>query len=1443
MAKKKQLILDPTTGKLSRLKSKDLSLIGISGLNEGSIISFGTLETDVIEFHLYDVSDNYIASGEIPYPLPDRLDIGAHVRSLGYERGTYKIVYNFLRQIGGSNKVVITKKSDKTIYTGEYWIDTDGKIYAGTLEDPLKDDDGNFIELFIQENKFWIQELSPSRTEMRLRPNPGINDENYSEQFRLLGYDCLSYSDISGNSYMTFGGDGKNVTIDVSNIILTGAMNGGTLIIREAFIIDYEGTPEVISRYVPTVETETVLPSQNLVTNGHFFNGTDISENSSISDNHEIIIFPNPGNSAWCLKTTSNDSNNQYEIILDGIPGETYIMSCWVHWGEGWPEERRGLFRGKINSGDGFQSIENQYPPYDVVEEKMVDGKIWSHQYKIITISENSNGTIKWFLGKTNLFDIDDQDSIRYITNIQFEPGSIFGKPSLFMISPRIEDTDIPVTGLITFGDDGKTLTAIFSDEDDGFVSEMISDSNGRESGKITIKDAFVIDEVFSEDTEVIVIDDIPLKNPLATDIKKYEREFLVSPFHGSGNNKIILRVDNNYTITSFASGSTSGSVVGSSVGVAGAYRESYTHNLPDDLARLEILTHNGTEGAGFIAKIFWNGSIIKTGDGRASYENQVEVDWRSDTTSHKELNAEDISESITLFTESSGPWEIISNDTNPTDLNWKKAGSIPSNIHNQLKDCDWIWSNVRSDNQDLVWTWTAESSVVDLIWQYWDPILHSDAVKPEGWGAGFNAFNWGGDEDRKNDKSRWHSGWLGYHAKWVEGEGQHGDTCMKFIDHNSEFGAPNHTNYPLSSPYRTGFVNSTDNPDELATLAHRWLGIAQILPHTMAAQGIEPGDNITISWWQKSDIFGKGAMVGLRHFKLSDGNTTWGNWIRDHPATLEEGMQRAGEREFRRYIPCSKVGEWEQVSYTAEVEDDWDLTKSTRVYVYGQYGPEGILWVENVQVQLTTTSQVISRIPVTADLVAEIDIVENKNTVILKDTYDNLAPEGIVTASAANIRPWNIFTEFYVDYTSSLETRVPIYGSLRGEIESVSGTTLTLVNSYEELGNEIGHDFENIFDVNQNLNFDKWFIQYEIDSNQDLSKLLNFGQNHLHLITNFKIDTVTYPEYPYSVLYKLYEPLPGNIEEHDFCYVVREMIPPVEEICTLIPFIEEEISDIVLRIPEFSNVNSPIGLGSTEFKNYGSLTSTDITIKKKLEDEILSGSLSADINVDYSQFAHFIHFGSAEKRLKNFKYKLDLIEQYTDRSASLAGAGSGTAGIIPIVADPVAGAYLNVSGSESLNPPYQAISGSLVQIQSWEQKRRDTINTFDKFEKYMFKQSSSYSSESIGVFHDNAWPKRSGLGTYSDPYVLARTSQSIATTWYANQLISASVYDRANKNRVRSHLPMFVQDDDENTVFLNFVDMIGHYFDDIWVFIKAMTDIHDKRDKLTEGIALMEKI
>ena len=120
MPKKKQLITDIVSGKLSRLQKKDLPLIGIEGLTGGDpILPFGQSLTDIIEYCVYDLSDNYLASGELEHPLPTNLDVGSHVRSLGFERGSYKVVYNFLRQVGGSSKFILTKKSDKSIYTYE----------------------------------------------------------------------------------------------------------------------------------------------------------------------------------------------------------------------------------------------------------------------------------------------------------------------------------------------------------------------------------------------------------------------------------------------------------------------------------------------------------------------------------------------------------------------------------------------------------------------------------------------------------------------------------------------------------------------------------------------------------------------------------------------------------------------------------------------------------------------------------------------------------------------------------------------------------------------------------------------------------------------------------------------------------------------------------------------------------------------------------------------------------------------------------------------------------------------------------------------------------------------------------------------------------------------------------------------------------------------------
>ena len=47
------------------------------------------------------------------------------------------------------------------------------------------------------------------------------------------------------------------------------------------------------------------------------------------------------------------------------------------------------------------------------------------------------------------------------------------------------------------------------------------------------------------------------------------------------------------------------------------------------------------------------------------------------------------------------------------------------------------------------------------------------------------------------------------------------------------------------------------------------------------------------------------------------------------------------------------------------------------------------------------------------------------------------------------------------------------------------------------------------------------------------------------------------------------------------------------------------------------------------------------------------------EINVDYSNYDNFIHFSSAQTRLENFYYKLELLEEYnaTKDEAGEAGA------------------------------------------------------------------------------------------------------------------------------------------------------------------------------------------
>ena len=397
-----------------------------------------------------------------------------------------------------------------------------------------------------------------------------------------------------------------------------------------------------------------------------------------------------------------------------------------------------------------------------------------------------------------------------------------------------------------------------------------------------------------------------------------------------------------------------------------------------------------------------------------------------------------------------------------------------------------------------------------------------------------------------------------------------------------------------------------------------------------------------------------------------------------------------------------------------------------------------------------------------------------------------------------------NVFADFtLVNQT----TETPLYKDFTAQIDSITanGTIATLNRNIEQAALALSEENPTVIDYVTGDNpgtFDSFSVSYLVYNPYDLRTYLKMG-NRLFLTTNFKKDVVS-NEYPFSVVYKLYEPLPIDIEELDEVSVVKEMMDPTNESVEIVEFVDNDVPTTVLKSPDIMNVESPIQRRTINYKNQTDILSSDAFISDEIKNEFLSQSMdSVEINVDHSDFKNFVNFSSAEKRISNFKYKAELIESYKVTSASYIG-----------------------------------VSGSADDLSLYHNNIKEVKNNFDPFEKYMYFQSSSYISSSIGVFHDNAWPKTGGSGAVNDDYILAHTTSSLATTWYNNQISSASLYDTENLNKLSNILPNHIKIDSQNQTYLTMTDMMGHHFDNIWVYIKAMGDTYDRREKLNEGIS-----
>ena len=278
-------------------------------------------------------------------------------------------------------------------------------------------------------------------------------------------------------------------------------------------------------------------------------------------------------------------------------------------------------------------------------------------------------------------------------------------------------------------------------------------------------------------------------------------------------------------------------------------------------------------------------------------------------------------------------------------------------------------------------------------------------------------------------------------------------------------------------------------------------------------------------------------------------------------------------------------------------------------------------------------------------------------------------------------------------------------------------------------------------------------------------------------------------------ILFKLYEPLPLEFDVKSIFWVVTVAADPAEFNVSI--QVEPEIiqDSTALRGPNFKvAVNDRAGQ-TTPYYNYQSLFSTTIPSSYQQLQSMMDEK-GIQINVDYSDFHNFVHFSSITERLANFTYKVQLIES---ASAGLAATNTTSAKI--------------------------ALQASID----------STITKFDGYEYYLYFTSAS-----------GAWPKQ----TTTPPYSLYSVTSSEARNWLGtintvptattmSMFYSASQYDNNNKDLLQYATPAYLRDDSSNQPYLVFLNMIGQHFDNIWIYLKDVTNRFSAENNPFVGISM----
>ena len=212
--------------------------------------SFGRdFTNDYIALHVYDMNDVLLVTkimslDEVGFTEDGTfvdLNIGQHLRSLGFRQGDYKVTYKFLRRLAGRPRTIFVDEKGK-IFTGDVerkLINGETRYFQKTSDEEKSNNEP--IEVFIRDQKYVIAESSPDKSELRISTDPQVRNDEYLSDFKEMNA-MIEYQPINDDNggLIKFDSKDQNVLefdINPQDRGFTQNMVGGQIVIPSLYKI------------------------------------------------------------------------------------------------------------------------------------------------------------------------------------------------------------------------------------------------------------------------------------------------------------------------------------------------------------------------------------------------------------------------------------------------------------------------------------------------------------------------------------------------------------------------------------------------------------------------------------------------------------------------------------------------------------------------------------------------------------------------------------------------------------------------------------------------------------------------------------------------------------------------------------------------------------------------------------------------------------------------------------------------------------------------------------------------------------------------------------------------------------------------------------------------------------------------------------------------------